>query len=165
MTIFASNVLYGASSSAITFDTTNWTMTVSGNMTGMGGFNKRGTGDLVLSGTNSFSGPTRILEGAVVPAAAYALSTNSVVAFGVVTNGVGGTLRLPDGFSLANYTVGVANPEALDTGRNYMIASWSGSLAAPFGASALPGPWYVYYDWENKTAQLRAAIGTVIRLR
>ena len=80
----------------------------------------------------------------------------------VSADGTGGRLTLPDGFSLANLTVGVANPEALDAHKAYPILSWSGTLAGTFGASALPGPWYVYYDRDNRSAELRAAIGTLI---
>ena len=165
ITVFASNIVYGAGSSAITYDTTNWTITISGNVTGTGGVNKVGSGDLVLSGTNTYGGATCIYAGTLSPSGGSALSTNSVIAFGVAADGSGGVLRLPDGFSLANNTVGVANPEVLDKKQSYTVLSWSGSLAAPFGASALPGAWYVYYDWPSKTAQLRAAVGTVIKLR
>ena len=167
-TNFASSLnatLFGSNENAITFDTTNWTIELSGNLTGTGGLNKTGTGDLVLSGTNTYGGPTRIYAGTISPSGGSALSTNSVIAFGVAADGSGGILKLPDGFSLANNTVGVANPESLDKKQSYTVLSWSGGLSAPFGASALPGAWYVYYDWENKTAQLRAAVGTVIKLR
>jgi autotransporter-associated beta strand protein len=166
-TNFASSLnatLLGSGTNAVTFDTTNWTVTLSGKLSGTGGLSKAGSGTLVLSGTNTYSGVTRVLEGTLQLAAACVGPTGTV-AFAVSANGVGGVLAVPDGFSLAGMTVAVANPESLDTGRNYTVASWSGNLAAPFGASALPGSWYVYYDWENKTAQLRAAIGTVIRLR
>ena len=166
-TNFASSVsatLLGSGTNAVTFDTTNWTITLSGKLSGTGGLNKAGSGTLVMSGTNTYAGGTRILAG-TVQLAATCIGPTGTVAFAVSTNGVGGVLAVPDGFSLAGMTVAVANPEALDTGRNYTIASWSGNLAAPFGASALPGSWYVYYDWAGKTAQLRTAIGTVIRVR
>jgi len=168
MTNFTSSLnatLFGSNENAVTFDTTNWTITLAGKLTGTGGLNKLGTGDLVLSGVNTYSGPTRVMEGAVVPTSATALSTNSVVAFCVAADGAGGRLSLPDGFSLAGLTVGVANPEALDEHKEYVVATWSGTLGGAFGASALPGPWYVYYDWDNRVAKLRAAIGTLIRVR
>lgn len=165
MTNFTSSLnatLFGSNANAVTFDTTNWTITLSGRLTGAGGLNKRGAGALALSGTNTYSGPTCLYAGSVAPTLASSLSTNSVVAFGVSADGTGGRLTLPDGFSLAKLTVGVANPEALDAHKTYPILSWSGTLAGTFGASALPGPWYVYYDRNNRFAELRAAIGTLI---
>jgi hypothetical protein len=83
----------------------------------------------------------------------------------VAADGSAGVLRLPSGFSLAAYTVGAVNPELLDEGRDYTVVTWSGDLAGLFGQSALPKPWYVYYDWANKRALLRAAVGTVMVLR
>jgi len=118
----------------------------------------------VLAGTNTYAGGTRILEGAV-QLAAGCVGPTGTVAFAVSTNGVAGVLSSAGDLSLSGMTVAVVNTEALDKGRNYTVASWSGNLTAPFSASALPGPWYVYYDWAGKSVQLRAAIGTVIRLR
>ena len=166
-TNFASSLnatLSGTGASAITFDTTNWTITLSGKLSGTGGLNKSGSGTLVLSGTNTYAGGTRILAGAL-QLAPGCVGPTGTVAFAVSTNGIAGVLSSTDNLSLAGLTVGVANPELLDKRYSYTIASWSGSLTTPFGASALPGPWYVYYDWTGKTVQLRAAVGTVIQMR
>ena len=157
--------LYGTNASAITFDSTNFTVYLSGNLTGSGGLNKVGSGTLVLSGTNTYSGPTRVLAGTLTPTAGYALSTNSVLAFGVSADGSCGKLSVPGDLSLASLTVGVANPELLDKSKSYTVATYGGTLTGGFGASALPGSWYVYYDWANKGVQLRAAVGTVIQMR
>jgi hypothetical protein len=62
-------------------------------------------------------------------------------------------------------TVAVTNPEELDKHRSYTIATWDGTLTARFGGSALPQPWYVYYDQTNRTARLSAVVGTVIKMR
>jgi autotransporter-associated beta strand protein len=156
--------LYGTGTNAVTFDTSSFATYQSGNLSGTGGLNKSGSGTLVLSGTNTYAGGTRILEGTVQLAAGCAGPTG-MVAFAVSTNGVGGVLAAAGDLSLAGMTVAVANPEALDKSCSYTVASWSGNLTSQFGMSALPWPWYVYYDWAGKTAQLRAAIGTVIRLR
>jgi len=61
--------------------------------------------------------------------------------------------------------VGVANPEALDKSKHYTIATWGGGLISGFSGSVLPAPWFVYYDWPNKRAQLRAETGTMLWLR
>ena len=167
MTNFTSSLnatLFGSNENAITFDTTNWTIKLSGKLSGTGGLNKAGSGTLVLSGTNIYAGATRILDGTVQLESAC-FGPTGTVAFAVSDNGAGGLLASTNDLSLVGMTVAVANPELLDKNRSYPVASWSGSLTAPFGASALPGPWYVYYDWDSKTALLRAAKGTVIRLR
>jgi fibronectin-binding autotransporter adhesin len=167
MTNFTSSLnatLYGTNANAVTFDTTNWTIELSGTLSGTGGLNKAGSGTLVLSGTNVYAGTTRILAGAV-QLAAKSVGPTGTVAFAVSADGAGGMLSSTGNLALAKMTVAVANPETLDESRSYAIAAWSGTLTSPFGASALPGPWYVYYNWGNKTAYLRAARGTVIQLR
>ncbi len=44
-------------------DTNNQTMTLAGDISGLGGLNKIGNGQLVLSGNNSFIGPTTVTAG------------------------------------------------------------------------------------------------------
>jgi autotransporter-associated beta strand protein len=167
MTNFTSSLnatLYGTNANAVTFDTTNWTIELSGTLSGTGGLNKAGSGTLVLSGTNVYAGTTRILAGAV-QLEAKSVGPTGTVAFAVSADGAGGMLSSTGNLALAKMTVAVANPEALDKSRSYAIASWSGALTSPFGASALPGPWYVYYDWASKTAYLRASVGTTVLVR
>ncbi len=156
--------LYGTNANAITFDTTNFAIALSGNLTGAGGLNKTGAGDLALSGTNSYSGATRVLEGTLTPASDKALPAGGVVAFGVAADGACGVLHAPGDLSLAGLAVAVANPELLDTRRHYTIVTYGGALSGMFGSQALPEPWYVYYDWAHNSVQLRAAVGTLIRL-
>ena len=88
-----------------------------------------------------------------------------MVAFGVAADGSSGRLRLPDGFSLSKYTVGAANPSQLDEHLEYVVAAWRGTLEGGFGASALPKPWYVYYDWSHQQIKIRAATGSLFYVR
>ncbi len=157
--------LSGTGANAITFDTTNFAISLSGNLTGAGGLNKAGAGELTLSGTNTYSGATRVLAGTLAPASDKALPAGGVVAFGVAADGSCGRLRAAGDLSLAGLTVAVANPELLDRSRQYTIVTYGGALSGMFGAQALPEPWYVYYDWEHSNVQLRSSIGTLIKLR
>lgn len=157
--------LFGSNEQAITFDTAGWAVALSGNLTGAGGLNKAGTGTLTLSGTNTYAGPTCVLQGRLVRTAPTALPAGGQVLFGVAADGTGGQLYAEGDLSLEGVLVGVANPESLDKTRHYTVASWGGALTQGFDGSVLPGPWFVYYDWANKRAELRAQIGTVLRLK
>ena len=163
--VSVSNVLFGEGVNAITFDTQGWTITMTNRISGTGGLNKTGTGALVLSGNNTYGGATRILQGSLTPASATALPAGGQVLFGVAANDAGGRLVASGDLSLAGLTVGVANPESLDKTKAYTIATYSGALTGRFSADTLPDPWYAYYDWEHKSVQLRAGIGTLIRVR
>jgi len=156
--------LYGTNANAITFDSTNFTVYLSGNLTGAGGLNKVGSGTLVLSGTNTYSGGTAVKEGTLTPAGRFALP-NGALTFGVSANGTCGVLHMTNDLSLTGLSVGVVNPGQLDKSRGYTVVTCDGTLSGTLGTAGLPGPWYVYYDWANKGVQLRAAVGTVIQMR
>jgi len=158
----ANATLYGTGTDAITFDTRQHAVLVSGNLTGPGGFNKTGSGTLTLSGNNTYAGPARILAGALVRGSAGALPAGSEVLFGVTAADDGGRLHSDGDLSLAGIVVGVANPGELDKAKTYTIATYGGSLTAGVEADNLPGPWYVYYDWAGKRVQIKAAVGTLI---
>jgi autotransporter-associated beta strand protein len=156
--------LFGTNANAITFDSTNFAISLSGKLTGAGGLNKTGTGVLNLMGTNTYSGGTAVSEGTLTPAARFALP-NGVLAFGISANGTSGVLHMTNEFSLAGLTVAISNPEQLDKSRSYTVVTFEGTLSGAFSGSNLPLPWYVYYNWAGKTVQLRAAVGTMIRVK
>jgi autotransporter-associated beta strand protein len=157
--------LFGTNADAITFDTQAWGIDLSGTLSGAGGLNKAGTGTLSLSGANTYSGPTRILAGALKPASAGALPAGGEVLFRIAADDSGGRLVSEGDLSLAGVVVGVDNPEDLDKAKSYTVATYVGTLAVTSESDVLPDPWFVYYDWPNKRVQIKAAVGTLIRLR
>ena len=157
--------LYGTGADAITFDSSAYAISLSGNLTGAGGLNKAGAGALTLSGENNYSGETRVLAGTLTPASANALPPGGTVLFGVAADDAGGRLHVPGDLSLAGLTLGVANAESLDKHASYTIATYGGALTGMAGGDALPAPWYVFYDRANKRVQLKADSGTLIKLR
>jgi len=165
VTVFLDAALNGVGAEAIHFDPAGWEITVSGNLSGDGGLNKTGAGTLTLSGNNTYAGPTRVLQGRLVRGAYAALPDMGEVLFGVTPDDAGGRLHADGDLALEGLVVGVANPEALDKSKHYTIATWGGGLASGFSGSVLPAPWFVYYDWPNKRAQLRAETGTMLWLR
>jgi len=72
---------------SLTFDTnSSQSSRLSGSISGVGGFIKSGSGEIVLSGTNSFSGGTQVLAGSLVATATRALPDGTNL-----TVGAGGT--------------------------------------------------------------------------
>jgi hypothetical protein len=78
---------------------------------------------------------------------------------------LGGVLHATNDFSLAGLSVGVANPQVLDTSKHYTVITCDGELSGLVAGDTLPDPWYLYYDWANDKVELRAAIGTVLMMR
>ena len=160
----ASATLIGTGTNAITFDSQAWTITMTNKLSGTGGLNKAGSGTLVLSGNNTYSGGTAVKEGTLVPAGRFALP-NGALTFGVAANGTCGVLHMTNDLSLTGLSVGVVNPEQLDKNQSYTVITYSGALSGSLGSASLPKPWYVYYDWSGNTVQLRAGAGTKIWLK
>jgi autotransporter-associated beta strand protein len=161
----ASATLYGTNETSITFDSQAWTITLTNRLTGAGGLNKSGAGDLVLRGTNTYAGATRILQGRVLPVTSTALPAGGEVRFRVTASDDGGRLHSDGDLSLSAITVAVDNPEDLDKTKSYTIATYGGALTGGVTSESLPGAWYVFYDWPSKRVQLKAAVGTIIRLQ
>jgi autotransporter-associated beta strand protein len=83
--------LYGTGTNAVTFDASSFVMYQSGNLSGTGGLNKAGSGTLVLSGTNTYAGGTRILAG-TVRLTPPCLGPTGTVAFAISNDGTGGVI-------------------------------------------------------------------------
>ena len=156
--------LYGTNENAITFDTTSFAINLSGNLTGAGGLNKVGSGVLTLTGTNTYSGGTIIKEGTLTIAARTNMP-NGVLKFGLSTNGTCGSLHAIGNLSLTGLSVGVVNPELLDKSKRYPIITYDGTVGGAPDTSLLPAPWYLHYDWANKSVRLSASVGTMIQVR
>lgn len=157
--------LVESGSSGVNFDSNGNNILITGDLSGDGGFNKVGAGNLVLAGAGSFTGEARIMQGNLIRDVESALPSGSTLYFGVSESDDGGRIHSDDDLSLAGLRVGVANPESLDLRKTYTIATWEEGLSAPFDGLDLPGSWYVQYDIANKKAVLRADVGTRIILK
>ena len=117
-TLNINSSVFTNSGSAI--DTAGYTLTVSKPLSGTGGFAKTGTGTLVLSGSNTFSGAVSINGGTLLPKHAFALGT------GDLTLG-GGTLRAGASFTANANTIqltGTGGNTVIDTQANTLRIDW-----------------------------------------
>jgi autotransporter-associated beta strand protein len=69
-------------STTATFDTQGNTLTIGGMISGQGGLAKTGTGDLVLSGPDTYSGGTDVESGKLILASSDALLEGSSLTVG-----------------------------------------------------------------------------------
>lgn len=155
--------LSGTNDNAITFDTTNCTITLSGNLTGSGGLNKIGSGTLSLTGVNTYTGGTSIIEGSLTVNARSSVP-NGPLNFGVSANGTCGVLNATGDLSLTGLSVGFVNPSQVNKLQSYTVITYAGVLSGKLSTDSLPSPWYVYYDSANRAVKLRAIVGTMIRV-
>ncbi len=156
--------LYGTNANAITFDTREWAVSLSGKLTGEGGFNKSGAGTLTLTGANTYTGGTAVLEGTLLVNARSAVP-NGKINFGVSTNGACGVLHATGALSLDGLSVGFVNPERADEQINYTVITCDGALSGTLDESFLTPPWRVRYDRVQGIVKLHAVIGTMLWLR
>ena len=156
--------MLGIGAVATVFDTQEWDITLSGNLTGTGGLGKAGSGTLTLTGANDYEGGTTVLAGTLL-ANSRAVLPEGAMDFGVAPNNAGGRVHSSGDLSLEGLIVGVANPDELDRSAQYTIATWGGALTAEFNGSDLPTPWKVGYNRAAKRAFLFADVGTVIQLK
>ena len=88
-----------------------YNITLSGNVTGAGGFIKTGTGSLILSGANSFTGAERITAGTLSCSNAAALGTGSLD----ITTGAKVALNYTGTRAIAALTFNAGAPQAAGT--------------------------------------------------
>ena len=148
--------LYGTNENAVTFDTTNWAVKLSGKLTGAGGLNTAGEGTLLLTATNSYSGGTSILEGTLSVTNRFSVPSGAL-RFGVTSAGGCGVLHATGDLSLDGLTVSVVNPEALDKAARYRIVTCDGTLSGALDKTGLSAAWIVCYDRSQGFAELRRA--------
>ena len=86
----ANNMLISPGVTA-TMDSQNYTATFAGNIAGSGSFTKIGTGTVILAGSNSYTGITRINAGTLQVGSLNALGASGTIAFG------GGKLQYSSG--------------------------------------------------------------------
>jgi autotransporter-associated beta strand protein len=99
-----------ALTSASTVDTAGFNVTLSGIVTGPSGFalTKLGTGTLTLTGTNTYSGGTNILDGTLGVSSDAALGTGAVIVSALGTLSYVATTSSNKSFNLAGGTLAVS---------------------------------------------------------
>ncbi|WP_033074182.1 autotransporter-associated beta strand repeat-containing protein [Sphingopyxis sp. MWB1] len=114
-------------------------LTLSGVISGVGGVTKVGTGNLVLTGTNSYAGDTIVTAGSLFVNGDQSAATGLVsIASGALLGGsgiIGGNVMLADGATLA---AGAGNVGTLSVGGNLMLSAGS-VLDFEFGAANVAG--------------------------
>ncbi len=130
----------GTTNGPVTFQSGNQTgtgfnITLSGNLTGAGGLTKTGSGNLVLGGSNSYSGNTTITSGTLVLAGAgtlqsalgdLALSGGSLTA-SVASTTFGGNITLSSSGILDTATAGVGTFNLAD-GKTFSMSGGTWNL-------------------------------------
>ncbi len=105
--------LTAASGTNVTFDTQSATVTLSGVLSGSGGLAKAGTGTLALTGANTYTGSTRLVDGTVAFSQAYPGGDLELPA--AATGGTSAPLLTAPGFAFAaGKGVRVTEADALD---------------------------------------------------
>ncbi len=120
----------------LTFDTSSsQASTLSGSISGAGGFIKTGSGEVALSGTNSFSGGTQVLAGTLVVATAGALLDGSSLMIGA-----GASQVFASSASQASPPASADKPQAAVTSAVVASASHSAHNAFSTADSVMDGP-------------------------
>jgi autotransporter-associated beta strand protein len=98
------------------------TLTISGNVSGVGGVTKNGAGTLTLNGTNTYNGATVVNSGTLEAASAHALGSNNTIQVN------GGTLlvSMDDAINGMNITLG--NNTTSTVGTLSFTSNYSGNI-------------------------------------
>ena len=98
-------LVLGSSGSGPIFDTQTNTLTLAGALSGSGGFQKTGSGTLILTASNSYSG-------------------NTTIGFGNGQSNVGGIVAISNGFALGtgSVTILAGNPAGTDLGAQLQLS-------------------------------------------
>ena len=114
------------------------------------------TGAVMPGGTNVIG----TLTLATTPAA-----LGGVFTVDVATNGVCDRLHVQGNLNVSSMALLVANPEALSKYMRYVIATYTGTLTAPFASAPLPSRWNITYDTVGKRVYLIYNPGTLLRVQ
>jgi len=122
-------------------------------------FVKAGAGTLTLTGENTYGVPTEVENGTLALASGSSLASDVLVKTGGVfavaadatppaiaievgENGASGYVAPTSGsLDLDRLSVSVANPDALENGRSYVICRSSGGFTGTLSATNVPGGW------------------------
>lgn len=116
---------YGMFTSMVTLDTKDYVSTFSNDISGAGGFVKTGSGALILTGNNSYSGGTTLAQGTLV------LGSSTAAGTGAIALGDGTTLGFVNG-------INVANPLMVSGSVNFDLATGTATASGPLsGAGAI----------------------------
>ena len=143
------------------------TATIGARLTGTAGLSKQGNGMLILTGANTYEGPTAIGAGVLSARNAGALGSSANTA--ATTVAAGATLELSGGVTLANAGTLVLRGAGTGTGALRSVGgdnTWSGNLAlgadATFYSGTAGRTLKINSDYDaNRTVTLGASTLTV----
>ena len=152
LTISGANLLtLSRTASAPVIDVTQSgrTLTISTNITGTNGLQKNGLGNLILSGTNTYTGATTVQQGTLSINSIASYGADSAIGKGTLGTAIllgnistTGTLEYTGGVQSTNRTIQINSTASTDTGGATILNNGSGALtfaAATFNAAYTNG--------------------------
>jgi fibronectin-binding autotransporter adhesin len=158
-TSFTSNRPITLNAGTNTFDVNSaTTLTEQGDIGGTGGFVKQGAGTLILSGANSYSGPTTVSAGILQASSSAALGSNSAVT-------VNGTLDLNNNNIAVGSLTGAGTVTlgsgVLTLGGDNTTSSFSGSIGGSGGVTKTGSGTFTLGGTNNYTGATTINSGTL----